>query len=134
VNTPKGEPAVPELIESLEEALENARAFQTIGEHTDSRAYINLDHFYHWYYFPTEHLFAPAKFIAYRGSSIEGYTSHDRHLEEARGVLGQWFEKVGEEDPALLRLVSELEQFLGQHGAHLHEHSRSVTGGVYTPR
>ena len=125
---------MPELIESFEEALVNARAFQAIGEHTDSRAYINLDHFYHWYYFPTEHLFAPAKFIAYRDSSIAGYTSHDRHLDEARSVLEQWFVKVGAEDPSLSRLVEDLEGFLERHGAHLHEHSRSVTGGVYTPR
>ncbi len=125
---------MPELIESFEEAIANARAFQSISEHTDSRAYVNLDHFYHWYYFPTEHLFAPGKFIAYRDSSIEEYTSHDRHLDEARDALDQWFEKVGDGDPNLSRLVEDLERFLGQHGAHLHEHSRSVTGGVYTPR
>lgn len=125
---------MPELITSFEEALANARSFQAIGEHTDSRAYVNLDHFYHWYYFPTEQLYAPAKFIAYRDSSVEGYTSHDRHLDEARSVLDQWFEKVGDEDSNLSRLVEELEQFLAHHGAHLHEHSRSVTGGVYTPR
>ncbi len=125
---------MPELIASFEEALANARTFQTIGEHTDSRAYINLDHFYHWYHFPTEHLFAPAKFIAYRDSSIEGYTSHDRHLDEARSVLDQWFAKVEDEDPSLSRLVEDLERFLEHHGAHLHEHSRSVTGGVYAPR
>ncbi len=71
---------MPELIETFEEALENARVFQAIGEHNESRAFINLDHFYHWYYFPTEQIFAPAKFIAYRGSSIEEYTAHDRHL------------------------------------------------------
>jgi hypothetical protein len=125
---------VPELIETFEDALENARVFQAIGEHTESRAFINLDHFYHWYYFPTEQIFAPAKFIAYRHSSIEGYTAHDRHLDEARNVLNQWFEKVADEDVALTRLVSDLEAFLERHGAHLHEHSRSVTGGVYAPR
>lgn len=125
---------MPELIETFEEALENARAFQTIGEHRDSRAYVNLDHFYHWYYFPTEHLFAPAKFIAYRDSSVGGYTSHDRHLDEARSTLDQWFEKVEEADPSIGQVIDDLERFLERHGAHLHEHSRSVTGGVYAPR
>jgi hypothetical protein len=125
---------VPEVIESFEEALENARAFQLIGEHADSRAYINLDHFYHWYYFPTEQIFAPAKFIAYRSSSVEAYTSHGRHLDEARSVLDQWFSKITEEDPSLVRLVEDLERFLERFGAHLHEHSRSVTGGLYAPR
>lgn len=125
---------MPELIDSFEEALVNARAFQGIGEHTDSRAYVNLDHFHHWYYFPTEHLFAPGKFIAYRESSIEGYSSHGRHLDEARAVLDQWFSKIGGEDPSLSRLVEDLQRFLKHNGAHLHEHSRSVTGGVYAPR
>lgn len=123
-----------DLIDSFEAALENARSFQEIGQHTDSRAYVNLDHFYHWYFFPTEHIFAPAKFIAYRNSSLDDYTSHDRHLDEARGVLDQWFSKIEATDPTLPKIVADLEAFLEDHGAHLHEHSRSITGGIYAPK
>ena len=123
-----------ELIESFEEALENARAFQTIGEHTDSRAYVNLDHFFHWYYFPTEHIFAPAKFIAYRDSTPDGYRSHGRHLDDARRVRGEWFDKLDEGDARYDQALADLEQFLAANGAHLHEHSRAVTGGIYAPR
>ncbi len=123
-----------ELIESFEEALENARAFQTIGDHTDSRAYVNLDHFFHWYFFPTEHLFAPAKFIAYRGSTPDGYRSHGRHLDDAQQVLGEWFEKLEETDARYQQILADLERFLAAHGAHLHEHSRAVTGGIFAPR
>jgi hypothetical protein len=130
----KGEINVPELIETFEEALDNARAFQSIGEHTDSKAYINLDHFFHWYYFPTERIYAPAKFIAYRNSTPANYSSHERHLHDAQKALEPWFERVGEDDATNGKIVTQLEAWLETHGAHLHEHSRTVTGGVYTPR
>ncbi len=130
----QGDAIVPDTITTFEEALENARAFQAIGAHPDSRAYVNLDHFFHWYWFPTERIFAPAKFIAYRESSLVAYTSHGRHLDVAQEVLGKWFDKIAEGDAMLSQLVADLEGFLEEHGNHLHENSRSVTGGIYAPR
>ena len=53
-----------------------------------------MDHYFHWYFFPTENIIAPAKFIGYRDSTIDGYRSHGRHVHDAQEVLAQWFERV----------------------------------------
>jgi hypothetical protein len=122
-----------ELIQSFAEALANAQAFQPLDEHQDSRAFANLDHFFHWYYFPDYGIFAPAKFIGYRDSQLDTYRSHGRHVHDAQEVLSAWFERLDPEDPLFDDIQDKLKTFLEANGAHLHAHDGEETGGIYVP-
>ena len=122
-----------ELIQSFNQALANAREFQAIGEHSHSKAFINLEHFVHWYYFPDDDIFAPAKFIGYSETTVSSFTSHGRHLYDAQEALSGWFRRADADDPGFAQLQQNLEAFVEKHGAHLHTATKEITGGVYVP-
>ncbi len=123
-----------ELVQTLDQVLDNARAFQDVVKQPDSKAAHQLDHFFHWYFLPAEKIFAPAKFIGYKDSNVSGYRSHGRHVHDAQEVLSQWFERVEPTHHQYAGLQEQLNAFLAQFGAHLHEHESEATGGIYTPR
>lgn len=123
-----------ELITSFEEALANAETFQGVSEHTHSKAFINLDHFFHWYYFPEQEIFAPSKFIGYRDADIEGYTCHGKQAHDAQEALARWFMRLDPDMQGFHEIQDNLERFLSTQGSHLHVKSREATGGIYVPR
>jgi hypothetical protein len=125
---------MPELITTFDEALANATEFQSVGEHTHSKAFINLEHFFHWYYFPQQGIFAPSKFIGYKDANIVTFSSHGLHLHDAQEALSHWFTRLEPASPEFDEIQNKLEEFLSANGAHLHVKTRAATGGIYLPK
>ncbi len=59
-----------ELVESFEELESNVKAFMHISASDDSDVLKNFSSFSYWYYFPSLDVFAPNKFIGYKGALI----------------------------------------------------------------
>ncbi len=82
-----------ELIESINEAAQNAEEFNRIERNSDSEALHRFSKFFHWYYFSNLNIFAPSKFIGYKNTTLDNYFGKGTGTDTQR-VLSKWFTKV----------------------------------------
>ncbi|WP_105171234.1 HNH endonuclease [Pseudoalteromonas sp. T1lg24] len=118
-----------ELINSFEEAFENAQIFSKVGEFKDSQAFKTLGQFYHWYYFPEIDVFAPRKFIRYKRQTVQEYDGRGLGGDSSASNLASFFRIVDEDSKEFKLLKTKLDAFLNGLGK-----TASVKkGGIYVP-
>lgn len=121
------------LIQTFDEADENALRFQYVSDHPNSTAFKNLSKYYHWYYFPQHGAFAPSKFIGYANTSIEKYASKGTGTDTTR-ALHNHFNKLTRPSQYFDNLLEELASWLQGMGFNVSEKTINGTGGIYVPK
>ena len=121
-----------QCIQSINEAEQNAKEFNRLTKNSNSEALDVFSQFFHWYYFPNENIFAPSKFIGYRGTTIDNYDGSGTG-SETQAVLTQWFRKIPPHHSQYQQLQAQLEAY--GHSLDKNISRRTWTqGGIYLPR
>lgn len=91
-----------ELVENLKQVTDNARRFQEIVDGKGTKEmYGALGYFSHWYYFRDMGVFAPSKFIGYRGTTVSNYEGGHgsaAHGGKTKNELKKWFKAIEPEE------------------------------------
>ncbi|WP_211342271.1 HNH endonuclease [Litorilituus sediminis] len=125
-----------ELVESFEELESNVKAFMQIRASDDSDVLKNFSSFSYWYYFPSLDVFAPNKFIGYKGASIENYTGGvkgDGNGTEARKHMAKWFDEVAPDSEQYATLKDKLELQARSLGKSISSKTFQSNGGIFVP-
>lgn len=112
---------------SWEQVLDNLKEFSTVLNNPDSIAYKRMSQYFHWYYFPDEDCFAPAKFLGYPNTTIENYDG-DGHGGEAIKALAPYFDMLESNSEKFRDLYTKLVQFVPKK---INVKTRYGTGGIY---
>lgn len=121
-----------QLIDSFEQAEQNAIRFSDVLNHTDSITFKRLGQFFHWYYFPDLDTFAPSKFIGYQNTTLNEYNGLGTGSDTTR-ILKYWFHKLEKNTALYLNLEEKLVRFLGNAGVTESKKISEGTGGIYIP-
>lgn len=119
-----------ELIESINEAAQNAEEFSRIERDSDSEALRRFSQFFHWYYFSNLDIFAPSKFIGYKNTTIDSYIGEGTGTDTQR-VLSKWFAKVDPSSSEYLQLKERVEAYGRSLGKSIGKKTFEGTGGIY---
>ena len=121
-----------QLVENYDQVQANARRFSVVGDHQNTLAYSRFARFRHWYHFPDigENVFAPSKFIGYRGTTIDGYSGLGNGGATERR-LNRWFRKCERESRTFDILYERLRQFSKEIGQNLSQAVKGGDGGIH---
>ena len=119
-----------ELIESINEAVQNAEEFNRIAKNSDSEAFRRFSQFFHWYYFSNLDIFAPSKFVGYKNTTIENYVGDGTGTDTQR-CLSKWFTKVHPTSSQYDQLRAKLEAYGQSLGKSIGKKTFEGTGGIY---
>jgi hypothetical protein len=122
-----------QLIQSIEEAYANAARFQLVSKRHGSIAFQNVGKYFHWYYFPEGKIFAPSKFIGYKGTSVSGYKSEGTGTDTTR-VLNRYFQKIERPSQTFDNLLEDLANWLRSMSVDVSSKTLRGTGGIYLPK
>ena len=120
------------LVKTLKQVEQNARRFSKIGKQRRTEAYHNFAMFRHWYHFPElgESIFAPSKFIGYKGTTLDGYTGQgDGRQTKTR--LAQWFRRCQSGSSSFDVLYGRLENFAESVERNLNKLIDGGSGGIH---
>ena len=119
-----------DIVKNLKQVMENATRFMqgadTKGKEMHER--LELSRFSHWYYFSSLRGFAPQKFIAHVGTTVENYNTN--RADSAMGKkLGEWFTKIDHErqEVAFRRWQDALEEYAED------KFGIEISGKIYNP-
>lgn len=118
------------LIESINEAVRNAEEFNRIEADSGLEALRRFSHFYHWYYFSHLSIFAPSKFIGYKGSSIDNYIGGGTGSATQR-ALSKWFTKVNPSSRQYDLLKRKLIAYAKSLGKQIGRRTFDGSGAIY---
>lgn len=119
-----------ELIESINEAAQNAEEFNRIKRDSESVAFRRFSQFFHWYYFSNLDIFAPSKFIGYKNTTIDNYIGEGTGTDTQR-VLSKWFTKVDSSSSEYVQLRKRLKAYGRSLGKSIGKKTFEGTGGIY---
>jgi 5-methylcytosine-specific restriction protein A len=119
-----------ELIESINEAAQNAEEFNQIQMDSDSETLRRFSQFFHWYYFSNLDVFAPSKFIGYKNTTIDNYAGRGTGTDTQR-VLSNWFTKVDSLSSEYVQLSEKLKAYGRRLGKSIGKKTFEGTGGIY---
>ncbi len=118
------------LIESINEATQNAIEFNRIERESDLEVLRVFSLFSHWYYFSDLNIFAPSKFIGYQNTTIGGY-SGEGHGAKTTKRLFKWFKKVEPSSSEYDQLKDKLEKYGRSLRKKIGKKTFKRTGGIY---
>jgi hypothetical protein len=121
-----------QLVQSLAEVQINALRFQHVAKKPDSIAFKQLGRYFHWFYFPEHKVFAPSKFIGYKGMAVSNYSSQGTGTETTR-TLSKFFTKLERPSQAFDNLLEDLSEWLHSLSADVSPKTVRGTGGIYLP-
>lgn len=122
-----------ELIESINEAVQNAEEFNQIESDSDSKALHRFAQFFHWYYFSNLDIFAPSKFIGYKNTTIDNYDGEGSGTDTQKR-LAKWFKKVDRSSSEYINLRKKLESYGHRLNKRIGKRTFKGTGGIYLLR
>jgi hypothetical protein len=118
------------LIESINEAVQNAEEFNRIKLDSNSKALKRFSQFFHWYYFSNLDIFAPSKFIGYKNTTIGDYVGEGTGTD-TQHVLSKWFTKVDRSSSEYAPLKTRLEAYGRRLEKRIGIRTFEGTGGIY---
>lgn len=121
-----------DLIESWDEIIENFQNFSSI-EKSNSVARKRLNKFFHWYYLPSRKIFAPSKFLGFKGMTLPTYKGKDTATSTQK-ALKKYFIKLDRNSQEYNLLLIELKDFLKSMGKEVSKKTTSGSGGIYIPK
>ena len=121
------------LIESWEEIIENFQNFNSSIEMSNSVAHDRLNKFYHWYYLPSLDIFAPSKFLGYKGMTLFTYKGKGTGTR-TKQALKKYFIKLDHNSQEYNLLLTKLKAFLKSMGKEVSKKTISGSGGIYIPK
>ena len=124
---------MPLLIENWEDIIENFQNFNSSIETSNSVARDQLSKFFHWYYLPSLDIFAPSKFLGYKGMTLFTYKS-EGDGRETQPALKKYFIKLDPNSQKYNSLLTKLEDFLKPMGKEVSKKTTSGSGGIYIPK
>lgn len=122
-----------DLIESWDEIIENFQNFNSSIEISNSVAQERLERFFHWYYFPLLDIFAPSKFLGYKGMTLFTYKG-EGDGRETQPALKKYFIKLDRDSQKYNELFTKLKIFLKSMGKEVSKKTTSGSGGIYIPK
>lgn len=123
-----------DTVGSWQDIVDNFRSFQDVDKNEPSQVRKYYSSFFHWYYYPKEGLFAPSKFLGYKGSTIESYDSKGSG-GETQIVLKKYFTKIDKGSEEFKTLYRELSQISKNNfKKDLNDKIVNGTGGIYIPK
>lgn len=123
-----------DTVDSWEDIVDNFTSFQEVDKNEPSQVRKYYSSFFHWYYYPKEGLFAPSKYLGYKGSTIEGYDSAGSG-GETQIALKKYFTKLDKGSDEFKKLYRELSQISKNNfGKDLNDRILNGTGGIYIPK
>lgn len=122
-----------EEIEIWDEIIENFESFNSSIKTSPSVARDRLSSFYHWYYLPSDEIFAPSKFLGYKGMTLSRYEGEGTGAETQK-ALNPYFIKLDRESTEYDSLLTKLEAFLESMGKKISKRTTSGSGGIHIPK
>jgi predicted HNH restriction endonuclease len=119
-----------ELVESINEAVQNAEEFNQLSRNSDSEALRVFSQFSHWYYFSDLGIFAPCKFIGYKCTTLSDYEGEGKG-GETKKRLSKWFKQVPTDTEIYESLRIKLEAYAKSVGKTIGKKTFGDTGGIY---
>ena len=120
-----------ELVDSISEVIQNAKEFNRIDDRSDCVPLQRFSQFFHWYYFSSEDIFAPSKFIGYKNTTIDNYTGEGTGGDTQR-VLSNWFTKLEKSTKKYNQLQIKLKAYADSLGKIISKKTFEGTGGIYS--
>jgi len=121
------------LIESWEDIIETFQNFNSSIETSNSVALIRLNQFFHWYYLPSLDIFAPSKFLGYKGMTLLKYNGEGTGTDTQK-ALENYFIKLDPKSQQYNLLLTKLEVFLQSMEKEISKKTISGSGGIYIPK
>lgn len=121
------------VIESWEEIIDNFQNFNSSIETSNSVALYRLNQFYHWYYLPSLDIFAPSKFLGYKGMTLFSYKGEGTGTRTQQ-VLTKYFIKLDRNSKEYNSLLTKLKSFLKSMDKEISKKTISGSGGIYIPK
>jgi 5-methylcytosine-specific restriction protein A len=122
-----------QLIRTWAEALDNLREFSSINNQDPSFALEVFTAFSNWYYFPKDDLFAPGKFLGYRGTTLSGYAGYGDGAQ-AKRALSKFFEPVSKDSDLFMNLKSKLISFGNGFAKTINPQTFYGSSGIFVPK
>lgn len=121
-------------VDSWQDIVDNFSSFQDVDNNEPSQVRKYYSSFFHWYYYPKEGLFAPSKFLGYKGSTIGNYDSKGSG-GETQIALEKYFTKLDKNSEEFKTLYRELSQISRNNfNKDLNDKIVNGTGGIYIPK
>jgi len=105
---------VHEIVKSLDDIIDNFHEFDKIREKHNNVAYERFKLFHHWYHLREENIFAPSKFIGYKGTTLENYcpkTGDGKDGRKTEKILKKYFIEIEINTPKYNLFYKKLEKF-----------------------
>lgn len=122
-----------QTVENWQDIIKNLIEFKNIVSQSKTLAHKRFSNFYHWYYFPEEDLFAPGKFLGYKGTKISNYIG-EGDGGETQIALSKYFDKLPEGSEHFIRLFHKLQEFATSLDKIVNRKTSSGKGGIYIPK
>jgi 5-methylcytosine-specific restriction protein A len=123
----------PALVKTWIDVLDNLREFSLIDSRNPSFALDVFTAFSNWYYFPKDNLFAPGKFLGYKGTSLSGYAGHGDGAQ-AKRALSSFFKPVPKESNLFSDLKSKLVSFANNLEKTINSQTFYGSAGIFVPK
>lgn len=120
-------------INSWKEIEENCFQFKHAIQDNNSVPYKRFSQFYHWYYFPQYNLFAPSKFLGYKGTTSINYKGEGTGTETTQ-ILKKYFRKIARDIGEFQVYKTKLENFADLCHRRINIKTFTGTGGIYLPK
>jgi len=105
---------IHEIVKSLNDITDNFNEFNKIREKCNNVAYERFRFFRHWYYLDKENIFAPSKFIGYKGTTLNNYcpiTGDGKDGRKTEKILKKYFIEIKINTPKYNLYYKKLEKF-----------------------
>jgi hypothetical protein len=125
-----------ELVTTWAEIVQNAHEFQRLRIIRGPVVQERLSQFKHWYYFPSEGIFAPSKFLGYKNMTIERYSTsvfpgsgYDGRITETKFAKLGFFYKLSINSKEFAEIYKKLVEFIESIDPTKHVYPGILAGG-----